>query len=143
MPEQKRIGYSPDMLEELLKQFGGVEGAMGAVQQARAGEQSAPPEMLAMSPEDRAALDRYTTFAKMREQSSGMDVPINYLGGMTNMAATEALKAVPLLQRGASKAYNWVQGTPNAPDFFGGADTSKPNLASLLASHYGYTRGRK
>jgi hypothetical protein len=59
------------------------------------------------------------------------------------MALTEGLKASPTLQGVASDAYRAYKGTPDAPDFFGGEDTSKPNLANLVASHYGYMGEQK
>jgi hypothetical protein len=134
------IGYSPERLEEMIQSLGGIGPAMESIQSARANEASASPALRALSSEDRAALDRYTTFAQMRQNSSGIATPINYLGGMVNMAATEAFKAAPAIQNVASQAYNAYQGTPDAPNFFGGEDTSPPNLANLAASHYGYTR---
>jgi hypothetical protein len=75
-----------------------------------------------------------------KDSGDGLMGAAKYLGGMGMMGATEALKFSPTAQHVASKAYNAVQGTPNAPDFFGGEDTSKPNLASLAASHYGAMR---
>jgi hypothetical protein len=111
---------------------------MAAVQSARYNEAGADPRLLALSPEDRAALDRYTTFAQMAEDGVG---PIGYLGGMANMAATEGFKAIPGAQEAASAVWNYLQGTPDGASFFGGADQSKPNLANLIAAHYGYTRG--
>lgn len=134
------IGYSPERLDDEVRARGGVQPAMAAVQAARYREAGADPTLLAMSPEDRAALDRYTTFAQMAEDGVG---PIGYLGGMANMAAAEAFKAIPGAQTAASAAWNYLKGTPDGAQFFGGQDQSRPNLANLIAAHYGYTRARR
>jgi hypothetical protein len=138
-PSQPKMGYSPELLEEQVRMQGGVLPAMGAVQSARYKEQGADPRLLAMTPENRAALDRYTNFAQMREQGGG---PLDYMGGMINMAATEGLKAIPGADRAASAVWNRVTGNPRGASFFGGADQSKPSLANIMAAHYGYMRGR-
>jgi hypothetical protein len=132
------MGYSPELMEEQVQQQGGILPAMGAIQAARYKEQGADPRLLAMTPENRAALDRYTNFAQMRRQGGG---PLDYMGGMINMAATEGLKAIPGADRAASAVWNRVTGNPGGASFFGGADQSKPSLANLAAAHYGYTRG--
>ena len=137
-------GYSPEILEDWTSRLGGVQKAMGAVQSARAGEPTAPPEVAAMSPEDRAALDRYTNFAQLAKESDNpLKAGVNYLGGMGAMAATEASKLVPGSQRLASGIYNLLTGNPGGAQFFGGGDTSRPSLANLTSAHYGFTRGRK
>jgi hypothetical protein len=133
------LGYSPDLLEDQVQAHGGVQPLMGAVQSARYKEAGADPRLLAMSPENRAALDRYTTFAQMKEDGGG---PLDYLGGMVNMAATEGFKAIPGADKLASRAWNAVAGTPKAASFFGGADQSKPSLANIVAAHYGFTRSK-
>ena len=131
------IGYSPDRMEDEVRAAGGVMPLMAAVQSARYREPSADPDLLAMTPEDRAALDRYTNFAQMKAQGGG---PLDYVGGMANMALTEGLKMVPGADKAASAAWNTLKGTPGQASFFGGADQSAPSLANLLAAHYGYMR---
>lgn len=137
------VGYSPEQLEDWTQRFGGVDPLMERVQSARYREASADPALLDLTPENRAALDRYTTFAKMREQSSNpLESAANYVGGMGAMAATEALKAARPAQRVASAIWSAVSGGKQSdPQFFGGQDTSGPSLANLLAAHYGYVRG--
>lgn len=138
------VGASPELLRDAEKKAGGIDPLMQKVQSARYREASADPDLMAMSPQDRAALDRYTTFAKLGANSRNpVEAGVNYLGGMGAMAATEGMKYARPVQRGASKAWNALMGTPNAPPFFGGEDTSEPNIANLLASHYGFKRGRE
>lgn len=142
MPNLKDlIGASPELLEDEVRRLGGIDPLMAGVQSARYREMGADPTLVAMSPEDRAALDRYTTFARLRERSGNpVSAGINYLGGMGAMAATEAMKYAQPVQAAASRAWGALTGSETP--FFGGADTSEPNLANLLASHYGFTRAR-
>ena len=138
------IGSSPELLRDLEQKKGGVQPLLGKVLSARYHEAGADPDLVAMSPEDRAAVDRYANFAKMASDSSGpVRAGANYVGGMGAMALTEAMKYARPIQSGASKAWNMIQGTPDAAPFFGGEDTSRPNLANLLAAHYGFKRGRE
>jgi hypothetical protein len=133
---------SPDILKDYESQAGGVEPLMAQVLAARYGEASADPSLKAMTPEDRAILDRYANFALLSQQSTNpIEAGANYLGGMGAMAATESLKYAKPLQGAASSAWNALTGG-NA-QFFGGKDTSSPSIANLLAAHYGFMRGRE
>lgn len=133
---------SPETLRSIELDAGGVEPLMEKVLAARYGEASADPKLLALTPEDRALIDRYANFALLAQQSENpVTAGVNYLGGMGAMAATEALKMAQPLQDAASGAWNAITGG-NKP-FFGGRDVSGPSIGNLLAAHYGFVRGRE
>lgn len=135
-----RLGYSPDQLEDQVTRLGGLDPATTAVQSARAGEQFADPELMNMSPNDRAALDRYTNFAKLAEMSDNPLLSgINYVGGMGAMGLTELLK---LFGGDEAASAAWNKGKKGTK-FFGGKDQSRPALSNLTSAHYGFMRGRK
>lgn len=134
-------GWSPDLMEDIVSRLGGPEQAMSAILAARMGEASANPQLRAMTPEQRAQLDRYANFAVMAQNGGNPIVrAANYLGGMGAMAATEAFKAIPGANTGASAAWNTVTGNPGGQQFFGGSDVSEPSLANIAAAHWGYVR---
>ena len=135
------LGYSPELLLEQLKRAGNSPVSLGVnVSNARWGQPEADPALAAMTPEDRAALDRYATFANMAQGNPAMDA-VNYLGGMGAMGLTEGVKLIPGAQDVLTALQSKFLGTAAEP--FGGKDTSKPNLANLVASHYGFMEGRK
>src|SRR3972149_882901 len=137
-PAPMSVGFSPDQMEDYVGQYGGVQGLMEKVQSAREGEQSADPNLSALSKEDLAALDRYTTFAQMGEQGAS---PVEKVGGVLNMGLTEGVKMVPGAQDLLSALYEkYSGGKPGDPKFFGGANTSKANLGNIVASIYGAMR---
>lgn len=136
------IGFSPEIMEDYARQQGGPDALMREVLSARYGEAGADPRLAELSPEDRAALDRYANFAQLREQSSNpVTAAANYLGGMGSMLATEAAKAIPGANRVLSDVYRRVTGADeDEADFFGGADVSRPSLGNITAAHYGFFR---
>lgn len=137
------IGYSPDQLEDLVRQLGGLDSATVGVQGARLGEITAPPILTAHTPEDRAALDRYTNFAQLSSQANNpIERGINYAGGMGAMGITELAKLLKA-NKGLSYLWNRLKGTPSGAQFFGGKDVSQPSLANLAAAHYGFMRGNR
>lgn len=138
----EQLGYSPDQLEDWSKRYGGPDNLMREVLAARYKEASAKPELLALTPEDRAQLDRYANFAVMKNQTTNpVTSAANLVGGLGAMAVTEAAKAAPSVQQAMSSTWNRVTGQPESKtQFFGGADTSKPSLANVIAALYGYTR---
>lgn len=133
-------GFSPDIMADYAQQFGGMNELMEAVQAARAGEAAADPRLTSLTPEQRAALDRYTNFAAFRKESGGGAIP--FLGGLGLMAATEGFKMIPGADRAASAVWNRLKGTPKADSFFGGKDQSKPGLQNLAAAYYGWKAGK-
>ena len=140
--KRQNIGYSPDQRADVASQHGGAQNLLSDVLAARYHEQGAPADLTALTPEDRASLDRYSNFARLAKASSNpLEAAVNYLGGMGLMGVTEGLKFAQPVQQAASTVYNMATGG-NKP-FFGGQDTSSPSLANLVAAHYGFMAGRK
>lgn len=139
-PPDVAIGESPDIMQDLLRRYGSLDKLTTAIQAARAGEASADPRLVDLTPEQRAQIDRYTNFAQMGRMPGGaLTRGARLGGGLLAMLASDAFKAVPGANRAASAAWNRLQGTPEGASFFGGKDVSKPRpLTNLAASYYGW-----
>ena len=132
-------GYSPELLADEETKAGGLDELMRKILASRYGTADADPELSALAPSQRAAIDRYANLALAAKDQG----PLGYPGAMGLMAITELLKAAQPLQSAASSAWRTVSGAPQAENFFGGRDVSAPNVGNLLAAHYGYIRGLK
>ena len=139
-PEDDDIGYSPERLEDAVKAGGGIDKTMAGVQSARYNEVGAPDIFKKLSPTQLAAIDRYTSFAKMRQQSKNpLEAGVNLVGGLGAMAATELSKKLGT-DKGLSWLYNKWRGTPGAANFFGGVGKSPASMGNLTSSLWGFLR---